>query len=234
VEAGTKRCPDCGEEVNVYARLCRFCRYDFETRISGDGTRRGIAAEQTSAPTPARQATPVRPPVKTRPTGLTRSGKRWGLGILGGLVAIGVIAALASNHKNSSPSSSSPAASPAVGGSSSVSGSHVYVVASKSFCVYTGVDDVYSGNGHVEFFLTVKNSGDEDGKISLIPVRHYTDGQMNESAMDEVEITVGAGELYKAHTAQMKYKAHEHEIESCGLIANGNVDNEIAIGSTGI
>jgi len=32
-EAGStqKRCPDCAEQVNVSARICRFCRYRFDS-----------------------------------------------------------------------------------------------------------------------------------------------------------------------------------------------------------
>src|SRR4051794_11763360 len=92
------------------------------------------------------------------------------------------------------------------------SGANVYLVASKSFCRATGIDDAYSGDGHVTFYLTFKNSGGEGGTVSAVPVRHYDDGEFNESVLDEVEADVAANTTGKFHTAAMKYTAHSHEI----------------------
>jgi len=40
-ESGTeKKCPDCAELVRADARICRFCRFDFRTNVSGDGVSR--------------------------------------------------------------------------------------------------------------------------------------------------------------------------------------------------
>lgn len=33
--APTQRCPDCGERVNAYARVCRYCGHQFPPRIYG-------------------------------------------------------------------------------------------------------------------------------------------------------------------------------------------------------
>ncbi len=106
----------------------------------------------------------------------------------------------------------------------------VSLVASKSFCVFTGIDDAFTGNGHVVFFLTFHNSGNADGSTTVVPVRHYTDGAMNESGMDMFTVDVPAGRTVKVHTDQMIYKAHEHEIEACGLLLDGN--DEVGITST--
>src|SRR5437870_974147 len=43
---------------------------------------------------------------------------------------------------------------------------NVFIVASKSLCTATGIDDAYTGTGHVEFFYTFTNSGGADGKAS--------------------------------------------------------------------
>lgn len=43
-----KRCPDCAELVQPDARICRYCRFDFETGASADGVVR------YSAPSPPR------------------------------------------------------------------------------------------------------------------------------------------------------------------------------------
>jgi len=36
--AAMKRCPDCAELVQPEARVCRFCRYDFDGGPRADGT----------------------------------------------------------------------------------------------------------------------------------------------------------------------------------------------------
>jgi hypothetical protein len=99
--------------------------------------------------------------------------------------------------------------------------SNIKLVAKKSFCIATGIDDAYTGDGHVEFFFTFRNVGDVGGTVSVIPVRHYDDGGINMSAMDEVEADVPAGATRRFHTPKFKYKAHEHEVESCGAIVDG-------------
>ncbi len=99
---------------------------------------------------------------------------------------------------------------------------NIYVVASKSFCTYTGIDDIYTGEGHVKFFITLRNSGKKDGSIDITPVRRYNDGRENSSPMDQVSVDVPAGQTRKGHTVAMKYKAHEHEITDCALLIDGN------------
>src|SRR5262249_27006798 len=89
-------------------------------------------------------------------------------------------------------------------GSSGKAKANVFLVASKSFCVATGIDDAYTGDGHVEFFLTFRNSGTKDGSFNAIPVRHYDDGSDNESALDEVSADVAAGTVQRFHTDEMK------------------------------
>ena len=108
---------------------------------------------------------------------------------------------------------------------------NIYVIASKSFCTYTGVDDIYTGDGHVQFWLTLKNSGDKDGSIDVTPVRRYDDGNENRSAMDQVSVDVPAGQVWKGRTQAMTYKAHEHEITDCALLVDGK---EIPIKAVGI
>src|SRR6266540_641995 len=103
---------------------------------------------------------------------------------------------------------------------------NIVVVKSKSFCTVTGIYDVYTGNGRVEFWLTLKNKGGKDGSIDITPVRHYDDGSTNQSAMDQVSVDVAAHQVWKGHTEAFEYKAHEHEVDSCALLAG---DKEIAI-----
>lgn len=47
-----KRCPDCAELVQPEARICRYCRFDFETQQSGDATAAGTpgALDQVEGP----------------------------------------------------------------------------------------------------------------------------------------------------------------------------------------
>jgi hypothetical protein len=104
---------------------------------------------------------------------------------------------------------------------------NIYLVAAKSFCVPTGIDDAYTGDGHVTFYLTFRNSGDEDGTVSAVPVRHYDDGDINESALDEVSVDVAAGATWQGRTGAMTYKAHEHEVTDCGVRVDGRPEVSI-------
>jgi hypothetical protein len=104
---------------------------------------------------------------------------------------------------------------------------NIYIVASKSFCTATGVDDIYTGDGHVQFFLTLKNSGGADGSLSMTPVRYYDDGTDNRSPLDEVTADVAAHELWKGKTQAFKYEAHEHDVVRCALVIDGGEEVEI-------
>jgi hypothetical protein len=100
---------------------------------------------------------------------------------------------------------------------------NVYVVASKSFCAATGIYDQYSGDGRVEFFITLHNSGGKAGTLTLTPVRYYDDGQMNESVMDILTSgTVPPRATRKFHSDPFSYKAHQHEVAACSLKVNGH------------
>lgn len=105
---------------------------------------------------------------------------------------------------------------------------HIYVVASKSFCASTGIADVYTGDGKIEFFLTLHNSGGAAGKVDVLPVRYYDDGGINESAMDMlIDVPIPARATRKFHSPMYTYKAHEHELARCAVkIGNGR---EVAI-----
>lgn len=106
---------------------------------------------------------------------------------------------------------------------------NIYVVASQSFCAATGIDDTFTGDGHVVFFLAFRNSGDADGTIDATPVRHYDDGEENASAMDMVSVDVPAGQTTKVHTTAMTYKAHSHDIVDCGVDVVGQDEVPIAV-----
>ncbi len=95
---------------------------------------------------------------------------------------------------------------------------NIFVVASKSFCIASGISDVYTGDGKVIFYLTMRNSGSSPGKVNIVPVRHYDDGEMNESPMDMlVDVKVPAHSTKRFRSPAYKYKAHEHEVEACGV-----------------
>jgi hypothetical protein len=106
---------------------------------------------------------------------------------------------------------------------------NVYIVASKSFCTATGIDDAYTGDGHVQFWLTIRNSGNEKGTIDITPVRYYDDGTDNRSALDMVSVDVEPGQTWKGKTTAMKYSAHSHELTRCAALVG---DNEIEISVT--
>lgn len=106
---------------------------------------------------------------------------------------------------------------------------HISLVAGSSFCVATGIDDAYTGDGHVTFFLTFRNSGGADGSLSAVPVRHYDDGQENNSPIDEVSVDVPANTTKGFHTESFTYKAHEHEVIGCGVTVVGQSEVPIAV-----
>jgi hypothetical protein len=104
---------------------------------------------------------------------------------------------------------------------------NIFVVKSKSFCTATGVSDLYTGEGKVEFFYTLRNTGAKDGEIDLQPIRVYDDGERNESVMDMSSGNkVPAHSTVKLRTPQFKYKAHEHEVASCAVKAG---DDEVPL-----
>lgn len=105
---------------------------------------------------------------------------------------------------------------------------NIYVVASKSFCLASGISDVYTGNGKVIFYLTLRNTGTAAGKVNIIPVRHYDDGEFNRSAMDMlIDVRVPGRSVQRFRTDAYTYKAHEHEIEACGVIINNRKEVRI-------
>lgn len=139
-------------------------------------------------------------------------------GFFGVVAAIIVLIALVSNGHDNNNSTSDSAAVADSGGEPA---SNIYLIASQSFCAATGIDDAFSGDGHVVFFLAFRNSGNEAGTVDATPVRHYDDGEQNGSAMDMVSVDVPALETTKVHTTAMTYKAHSHEIVDCGVDVNG-------------
>jgi hypothetical protein len=111
------------------------------------------------------------------------------------------------------------------------SGANIYVVASKSVCIASGISDAYTGEGKIIFYLTLKNSAGVTGKVNIVPVRHYDDGGVNESAMDMlIDVEVRAHATSKFRSPTYKYKAHEHEIAACGVKIDGR--KEVRIAST--
>ena len=155
--------------------------------------------------------------------------------LIGGAIVVAVIAiAHTGSDKSSADSTSTAASTPVADTTADTTSSdpNISVVAAKSTCVSTGVDNYYTGNGKVMFAFTLHNSGGE-GKVNVTPVRHYSDGNVNESAMDMmVDVPVPGHSTKRFSSEQMTYKAHEHEIVSCGLMLDGG--SEIPIAATGI
>jgi hypothetical protein len=125
---------------------------------------------------------------------------------IGGLLLVGAL--IASSHHDKTSSSSDAAASPS---------SQIALVASKSRCVATGVSDVYTGDGRILFLFALRNGGDT-GTVNVTPVRHYDDGETNESAMDMmIDVSAPRFTTKRFSSPQYKYKAHEHQLIGCGL-----------------
>lgn len=109
----------------------------------------------------------------------------------------------------------------APGADSVARAARISVVANQSFCLASGISDLYTGDGKVIFLMTLRNGGSR-GKVNITPVRHYSDGTINESAMDMlIDVAVPAYSTKKYRSPSYKYKAHEHEVIACGLRING-------------
>jgi hypothetical protein len=131
------------------------------------------------------------------------------------------IAAFGGNDDKNTDSSSSGAAPEA--------NANIVADTTDSFCSPTGVDDYYTGNGHVTFYVTLRNDGDETGSSSVVPVRYYSDGDVNMSAMDMMQSDeIAPGETTTFSSPAFEYKAHEHEIVKCALDVDGT-ETEIPI-----
>ena len=97
-------------------------------------------------------------------------------------------------------------------GNASPAGSNVQVVA-PSTCIFDGIDDVYTGNGHVAFGFALRNTGSSAATVTVTPVRHYSDGEYNDSAMDMlVDVKVPAYSTRRFRSPMYSYKAHAHAI----------------------
>jgi len=126
------------------------------------------------------------------------------------------------------PAAQAVTLAPASGAAATGKKANIFVIASKSFCIASGISDVYTGNGKIIFYLTLRNSGAVAGKVDIVPVRHYDDGESNESAMDMlIDVQVPAHAVRKFRSPAYSYKAHEHDVESCGVKIDGR--REVAI-----
>jgi hypothetical protein len=121
-----------------------------------------------------------------------------------------------------------PAAFAEPAGRSLATRANIYVIASKSFCAATGISDAYTGNGKVGFYLVLRNSGFTAGKVNIVPVRHYDDGEFNASALDMlIDVRVQARAVRRIRSPLYTYKAHEHEVAACGVKINNRPEIRI-------
>jgi hypothetical protein len=63
----------------------------------------------------------------------------------------------------------------------------------------------------------------------VVPLRHSSDGEEDESAMDMVDVTIGPGETQGFPTDAMVYKAHQHDVVGCGVIVNSGSEISIPV-----
>jgi len=132
------------------------------------------------------------------------TGRQWAVAVLAGIVVLVIV--IAGNAHDGKKSDTTTTASP-----------DVTVDVSKSSCVATGVSDVYTGDGRVVFLFTLRNAGDTR-TVNVTPIRHYDDGETNESAMDMlVDVQVPGFTAKRYSSPQYKYEAHAHDVSSCGL-----------------
>jgi hypothetical protein len=139
------------------------------------------------------------------------------LGIASLLLGIGA-ASCGGSSSSSGTAGSSTTPTATTTQSASESEAHIAVVKRASFCLATGVSDPYTGDGRVTFYITLRNTGGKADSFDVQPIRHYDDGSVNNSPLDELHIdSVPAHGTWKGRSQPFKYQAHEHEIVGCGL-----------------
>jgi len=88
------------------------------------------------------------------------------------------------------------------------------LVASKSFCLQDAAD------AKLNVYVTVHNSNATEGTIKIRPWRRYSDASVNDSIMDEFEVTVPAFTTKKAY-GSYGYNAEAHTLLECGVFVDG-------------
>jgi hypothetical protein len=107
-------------------------------------------------------------------------------------------------------------------------GARIAVVRGLSFCTGSGITDPDTGTGKVGFYITLHNRGPVAGTVSVVPVRHYSDGKTEESALNIlVGLRVPAHATRSFKSPRYAYKASEHEIRTCGVRVNGGPEVRI-------
>ncbi|MEX2645452.1 MAG: hypothetical protein WD249_04240 [Gaiellaceae bacterium] len=144
-------------------------------------------------------------------------------------ILIVVAVAIFGGDDDDDSGSGEPAAAEAAAVETPSGGADIVLVKKQSWCLATGIDDLYTGDGHVTFYLTLRNRGTEAGEVTVTPIRYYDDGNDNRSPLDAVTVDVAAGEVWKGRTSAMKYKAHEHEIVSCAAQIDSRPEVEISM-----
>jgi hypothetical protein len=107
-------------------------------------------------------------------------------------------------------------------------GAKISVDRGASFCLGSGITDPATGQGKVSFYITLRNRGAVAGTVSIWPVRHYSDGTTDESALDmlvKLRVPAHARRSFKSHP--YAYNAREHELRACGLRINGGPEVRI-------
>lgn len=94
--------------------------------------------------------------------------------------------------------------------SNSSTSSDIVINADASFC------EEYSPISKIKVVVSATNLGARDGTIDVTPIRNYTDGTSNRSALDTIYVDVPAGAT-KVGFATFDYKASEHGLVSCVL-----------------
>jgi hypothetical protein len=144
--------------------------------------------------------------------------KRIALGLAAVLLAMAAASCGSSTSSSESKGSTTSSESGSTSTSTSASESNIAVVKRTSFCLATGVSDVYTGEGRVTFYISLRNTGGKADSFDVQPIRHYDDGSVNNSPADELHVdSVPAHGTWKGRSQPFKYKAHEHEIVGCGL-----------------
>lgn len=135
--------------------------------------------------------------------GATGDQKGIGVGVVVAILLVLVLVGRVTGGHDDASSSSSSAASTSL--------AHVRLDTSSSWCFANPLD------ARIRVQVTLVNRGSDDAKVSVLPIRRYSDGTTNDSPLDEMlDLSVPPYET-KRFFNDYDYNAERHDLLECSV-----------------